>query len=157
MRSTRKGVDHIDDALLMWTRWMILVLGQCSLLHALSGDCESDWNKLQQLIGFVGWHQARLVHEALMLVASLLRQLETRSHIYFHTTFYSSCVDVYTRRLPFSQFYRSFILALTALRPTSRSPASLYLPIQVHPRHLLISLLHTWIRGPRWGPVQHQF
>lgn len=147
--TTALGKDEV--ALLMWMRRVILVLGQYSIIACPNGDRESDRNKLQQLIGFVGWHQARLVHEALMLAASLLRQLETRSHIYFHTTLYASCVDVYTRRLSFFQSYRSLILALTALRPTSRSPASLYLPIRVHPRHLLISLLHTRIRG-QMGP-----
>ena len=48
-----------------------------------------------------------------MLASLLLPQLATG----FHISLYQSCVDVYTRRLPFSQFLRSSILAFAASRP----------------------------------------
>jgi len=51
-------------------------------------------------------------------------QLATSFHMYFHTTFYSSCANVYvcTRRVPFYQFLHPSILAFSALRLTPCSP-----------------------------------
>jgi len=51
--TTALGKDEV--ALLMWMRRVILVLGQYSIIACPNGDRESDRNKLQQLIGFVGW------------------------------------------------------------------------------------------------------
>ena len=63
-------------------------------------------------------------NDALTPITYLLPQLATGFHMYFHTTFYLSCANVYvcTRRVPFYQFLRSSILAFSASQLTSCCP-----------------------------------
>jgi len=56
------------------------------------------------------------------MYTSVLHKLAKSFHMYFHTTFYSSCATVCTRRVPYHQFHRSSILAFSASRLISRSP-----------------------------------
>jgi len=52
----RRGEDGIDDGLLMWTCWMIIIrVGQYSVLHALSDDRESNYIKQVEPTHRVFW------------------------------------------------------------------------------------------------------